>query len=122
MPESTEGQGGMGLPQQLPGETYAGPRAEITGDLFVADDGCAYVTDGDALRLVIWPAGSRLSNPARLPDGTELRDGDAISGRARIVRIEALPGGRDGYWAHVTGFCDDGEDEVVVFDDVSADR
>lgn len=120
--EPTDAQGGMGLPQQLPGESYRGRAAEVTGEVMVGDDGCAYLADGESVRLVIWPAGSELSTPVRLPDGTELRDGDGVGGSARVVRVDALPGGPDGYWAHVTGFCDAGADEVVVFDAVSATR
>ena len=112
----------MGLPQQLPGETYPGDEALFEGALRVADDGCAYLTGPSGARLIIWPAGSALSQPARLPDGTELRDGDRLRARGRVVPVADLPGGRDGYWAHVTGFCDAGAGEVAVFDSVSADR
>lgn len=111
----------MGLPQQLPGEHYPGRPAELTGTLHVADDGCVYLLDA-AMRLVIWPSGSALSTPVRLPGGTELSDGDRLRGSGKLVPVGSLPGGADGYWAHVTGFCDDGADEIAVFDEVSADR
>ncbi|MBW3613563.1 MAG: hypothetical protein KY392_06865 [Chloroflexi bacterium] len=59
-PESNEG--GMGLPQQLDGETYPGDRRAISAEVEVADNGCAYlVVDGAAL-LAIWPRGSESSS------------------------------------------------------------
>ncbi|HVM26005.1 MAG TPA: hypothetical protein VM253_11465 [Candidatus Limnocylindrales bacterium] len=112
----------MGLPQQLPGEQYPGRAIDVDGQVHVADDGCVYLLGGGPQRLLIWPAGSALSDPVRLPDGTELADGDPIRGSGRVVRHAALPGGRDGYWAHVTGFCDDGNDEALLLDEVSAVR
>jgi hypothetical protein len=112
----------MGLPQQLPGETYPGVKVELEGALHVADDGCAYLTGPAGARLIIWPGGSTLSQPARLPDGTELRDGDRLEARGRLVATSDLPGGPDGYWAFVTGFCDAGGENVAVLDEVSVDR
>ena len=112
----------MGLPQQLDGETYPGERRELLADLELSPEGCAYaVTDGVA-RLAIWPAGSALSNPVRLPDGTELADGDPLRGTAAVVPFAALPGGADGYWGMVTGFCTGNEAEAIVFDSVNAGR
>jgi hypothetical protein len=113
--------GGMGLPQQLDGEAYPGPMATMNGSVFVGEDGCVYLL-ADAPRLVIWPAGSELSSPVRLPDGTELRDGQEITVEARLVPADDLPGGPDGYWGHVTGFCQASGADVVVADRVSAGR
>lgn len=112
----------MGLPQQLDGETYPGDRRPISAEVEVAGNGCAYlVVDGTAL-LAIWPRGSELSQPARLPDGTELSDGDRIEGTGSLVPFGALPGGPDGYWGHVTGFCAGEAPRAVVLDEVSAAR
>lgn len=120
MPEPNEG--GMGLPQQFDGETYRGDRRPISAEVEVADNGCAYlVVDGTAL-LAIWPRGSELSQPARLPDGTELSDGDRIEGTGTLLPFGALPGGPDGYWADVTGFCAGEASRAVVLDEVSAAR
>lgn len=122
MPVETEDAlGGIGVPQQVDGETYPGPRAELRGAVWVGDDGCVYLLE-DAPRLVVWPAGSALSDPVRLPDGTELRDGDELTIDGRLVPAADLPGGADGYWAHVTGFCDAGADQVVVADAVTRGR
>ncbi len=112
----------MGLPQQLPGETYPGARRPVEGAVRVGPEGCAYLVQGRDTRLAIWPAGSELSGPVRLPDGTELSDGARVEGTGATMAADALPGGPDGYWAMVTGFCDAGLGEVVVLDRVSAGR
>jgi hypothetical protein len=112
----------MGLPQQLPGETYPGQRVEVSGELRVARNGCVYLVADEAERLVIWPAGSALADPVRLPDGAELADGDTLRGLGTVIETTALPGGPDGYWAQVTGFCSGDVPEAVVFDEVAADR
>ena len=114
--------GGMGLPQQLAGEHYPGARRHIDGILRVGAEGCAYLAEARETRLAIWPAGSELSAPVRLPDGTELADGAALEATGTTMAAGALPGGPDGYWAMVTGFCDAGMDEVVVLDRVSVRR
>lgn len=112
----------MGLPQQLAGETYAGARRDLTGTLTVAENGCVYLDTDGVQRLLIFPAGSALSDPARLPDGAELHAGEALVGRGAVIRTETLPGGPDGYWGSVTGFCTGDVPEAVVFDELSADR
>jgi hypothetical protein len=112
----------MGLPQQLDGETYPGERRELVADLQLSPEGCAYaVTDGVA-RLAIWPAGSALSNPVRLPDGAELADGDPLRAIGTVLPFTELAGIPDGYWGMVTGFCAGDVAEALVFDRVSADR
>lgn len=122
LPDVASDEAGMGLPQQLAGERYPGAAIEVEGQVHVADDGCVYLLDGGPQRLLIWPGGSSLANPVRLPDGTELAHGDLIRGSGRVVRHAALPGGPDGYWSHVTGFCDNGNDEALVLDDVRRAR
>ena len=112
----------MGLPQQLAGETYPGVRRPVDGVVRVGSEGCAYLVEGRETRLAIWPTGSELAEPVRLPEGTELTDGVTIDGTGTTMAADALPGGPDGYWAMVTAFCDAGLDEVVVLDRVSAGR
>jgi hypothetical protein len=112
----------MGLPQHRPGERYQGAAIEVEGQVHVADSGCVYLLAGGPQRLVIWPAGSSLANRVRLPDGTELADGDPIRGSGRVVPHAALPGGPDGYWTYVTDFCDQGKDEALVLDEVRRAR
>lgn len=116
-----EALGGMGVPQQFEGETYPGPAATVAGTVWVAEDGCVYLID-DRPRLIVWPSGSQLSDPVRLPDGTELADGDEVTLEGRLVLAADLPGGADGYWGMVTGFCDAGGDQVLVADRVTPDR
>jgi hypothetical protein len=112
---------GFGLPQQRPDEVYPGTRRELTGELRVAANGCAMLDMDGVPRMAVWPAGSELSRPARLPDGTELEHGDVLQVTGAIVDAAALPGGAEGgYWGSLTTFCD--ADEVVVIDSVSGVR
>ena len=115
-----EAEGGPGLPQQRPTEEYPGTRRELTGELRVAADGCAFLEVDGVPLLAIWPAGSELSRPVRLPDGTELEHGDELRVTAAVLATGALPGGPDGYWGSVTMFCD--TDEVIVIDAVTEHR
>jgi len=118
--DSGEGEGGFGLPHQLAGETYPGTRRELTGELRVAENGCANLEVDGVSRLAVWPAGSVLSRPVRLPDETELEHGDTLRVTGAILAAAALPGGTDGYWGSFTAFCD--ADEVIVIDSVSGVR
>jgi len=113
-----EALGGPGLPQQLPGETYPGARQELAAAIELARNGCVNLVTDDGSRMVIWPAGSELADPVRLPDGTRLTDGDRIRGTGAIVPVNALAGGPDGYWDSIIGFCDPDARDVVVFDEV----
>jgi hypothetical protein len=117
-----EGEGGFGLPRQLAGEPYPGTRRELTGELRVAGDGCAYLEIDGVERLAVWPAGSELSRPVRLPDATELEHGDLLRVTGAIVPAALLPGGADGYWANVSTFCAGDVAEVVVIDAVTGGR
>ena len=116
------GQGGMGLPQQLEGEHYPGIRQPVRGELLVAQNGCVHHAIDGTEMLVVWPRGSSLSDPVRLPDGTELADGTAVEGVGTIIPADRLPGDANGYWAHVTGFCTGDQPMVVVLDEVSEVR
>jgi hypothetical protein len=115
-------EGGMGLPVRIEGEAYDGERLPIAAEVQVGDDGCAYLDFGRGAMLAIWPAGSSLSDPVRLPDGTEVSEGDVVEGLATVVPFGALPGGADGWWAHVTGFCTGDAPRAVVMDEISEVR
>lgn len=117
-----EALGGMGLPTWRTDEVYAGERLPITAEVVVGDDGCAYVDFGRGAMVAIWPPGSTLSSPARLADGTEVRAGSAIEAVATIVPVAALPGGPDGYWSHVTGFCTGDLPAAAVLQEISSVR
>lgn len=119
--QTDQGRGGIGIPQQLEGEAYPGRIVALRGMVWIGDDGCVYLLE-DQPRLIVWPAGSELSNPVRLPDGTELHDGDEVTLDGRLALSGDLPGGSDGYWAHVTGFCDAGSDQVVVVSRITRGR
>jgi hypothetical protein len=117
-----ENEGGFGLPQQRANETYPGARRELTGELRVAGDGCAYLEIDGVERLAVWPAGSEVSRPVRLPDATELEHGDVLRVRGAMVPTALLPGGADGYWGNLTAFCAGDVAEVVVVDVVIEGR
>ena len=86
----------------------------------MAGSGCANLEIDGVSRLAVWPAGSVLSRPVRLPDETELEHGDVLRVTGAVLGAAALPGGADGYWGSLTAFCD--ADEVVVIDSVSGVR
>jgi len=122
VPTEEPNEGGFGLPQQLAGETYPGTRRELTGELRVAGDGCAYLEIDGVERLAVWPAGSELSRPVRLPDATELEHGDELRVTGAVAPTALLPGGADGYWGNLTAFCAGDVAEVVVIDAVIESR
>ena len=112
----------MGLPTTIEGERYEGERVPFAAELSVAGDGCAYLDFGEGEMLAIWPRGSELSEPVRLADGTELEPGNIVLGLGTIVPFAQLPGGPNGYWAHVTGFCRGDGPRALVLDEVSEVR
>lgn len=118
MPGEGEGEGGLGLPQQLPGETYPGERRQITGQLEITDVGCLHVVVDGESHFVIWPGGAELADAVRLPSGEELRPGDTVLGTGALTPVAPLTAEGDGYWAHAIGFCAPEADRVLVFDDL----
>ena len=112
-------QGGMGLPVKIDGEKYNGEPIPFSAELTVGDDGCAYLDFNRGDMLAIWPTGSELSAPVRLPDGTELVAGNIVRGLGTVVAFGALPGQPDGYWGFVTGFCAGEVPQALVVDEVS---
>lgn len=89
-----DAQGGPGLPQQIPGETYPGDRSELIGEVQVARNGCIDVVVDGISRMVIWPAGSELADAVRLPDGASLVDGDGAAAAAPSCRSTRWRAGR----------------------------
>lgn len=114
--------GGMGLPSWSEDEGYAGEAIPFAAEVVVARNGCAYVDFGRGEMLALWPPGSELSAPARLPDGTEVVAGAIVEGVGLVVPFGALPGGANGYWAHVTGFCGGDVPSALLLREVSAVR
>jgi hypothetical protein len=117
-PSVDAGLGGMGLPQQLPGERYPGADRELAGTVELQENGCInVVVNGESL-LAIWPAGSALDDLVRLPDGTVLADGDTLTAAGSLTPTAPLVADRNGYWANVIGFCAPDAKRVVVLDAV----
>ena len=116
------GQAGMELPHQLPGESYPGDRGELTGVLDVADNGCRHIVLDAGTYFVIWPSGSDAADlgelPAgvRLPGGDVIADGDTLVGTGALTPTAPLTADRNGWWAHVIGYCAPDASEVFVFD------
>jgi hypothetical protein len=114
-------QGGLGLPQQLDGETYPGARDELAGTVVVAENGCFLLDVDGVVRLAIWPAGSRGDGDGVvLPDGDRLVGGSGLAARGTVLPVTGLAGGPDGYWATVVQFCVPDDRDVVVLDEAAA--
>lgn len=114
-----EGEAGMGLPQQLDGQTYPGQRGEVSGETVVADNGCFLVRSDGAERLAIWPRGSRADGAVLFtPAGERIGQGTQIHGVGTVLAVSSLVA-MDGYWEHVTGYCVPGADDVLVLDEVT---
>jgi hypothetical protein len=118
-PMDVPDEGGMGLPVKNAGEEYEGEPIPFSAELTVSEEGCAYLDFNRGDMLAIWPSGSELSEPVRLADGTELAPGDIVRGLGTVVLFNALPGGPDGYWAFVTGFCAGEIPQALVVDEIS---
>jgi hypothetical protein len=108
-------QGGPGLPVQLAGERYPGPPVEVDGTLVLSEGGCHLLDLDGARHMVVWPSGWELGGATVVPpDDRELAAGDRVTGSGRTLPIDGFPGGPDGYWASVLGFCDTGTDVLVL--------
>lgn len=114
------GEGGLGLPRQLGGETYPGDRFTLDGVMQVSSNGCFQLKWQGRIHYVIWPAGSTLDDQVRLPNGEVIREGDHVTGIGALTPTAPLVANRDGYWAYAIGYCAPGAEEVIVLD--SAER
>lgn len=121
-PPTDDALGGMGLPTWSENERYDGEPIPFAAEVIVAENGCAYVEFGRGEMVALWPPGSTLSAPAKLPDGTEVVDGAIVEGLGLVVPFGALPGGAGGYWAHVTGFCHGDVPRALLLREVSEVR
>ena len=114
--------GGMGVPQQLDGEDYPGPREDLKVRVRLADNGCFLGTTADEPepRLVLWPSGTEQGehgDELRLPDGVTVRHDDVLDGRGLLLPTDRLPAiSEDGYWAYAVGFCTPDAATVLVLD------
>ena len=117
-----EGEGGPGLPVQLPGDTYAGDPVAGEGELVLGEEGCFRVDLGAGARFAIWPEGFSADGDAVLDaDGTRLVDGARLTVEGLVMPYGELVAieGPDGYWANVAGFCIGYDDTVLVLDEVT---
>lgn len=120
---SEEGLGGMGVPQQVRGEEYPGPRERLTVRVHLARNGCflGRLRGSDPVRrLVVWPTGTEQGDAGdelRLPGGGAVRHGDVLNGRGLLLATDRLAGYQsDGFWAYAVGFCTPDAPDVLVLD------
>jgi hypothetical protein len=114
------GEGGMGLPAQLPDESYPGVRQGVRGTLAVTPFGCIELRIDEGRWFVIWPAGSRLDDRVRLPDSQVVAEGDIVVGVGAFTPTAPL-WARGGYWQNALGSCAPGEEAVLVLDSATVD-
>ncbi len=114
------GEGGMGLPTQLPNESYAGIRQAVRGTLAVTPFGCIELQIDEEGWFVIWPAGSRLLDGVGLPNGEVVVEGDTVVGIGAFTPTAPL-WARGGYWQNALGSCAPDDEEVLVLDSAAVD-
>lgn len=116
--------GGIGIPQQQPGETYAGERHEVSGTIEIDDYGCIRVRlDDGTSHAAIWPSSASQGQDDYVNLGwfqEDLGDGDRVRGTATVVALASLRGWEgegSGYWRYALGACvEGGETQAIVFD------
>lgn len=115
-------EGGMALPSQRGGVTFAGARGPVTGTVALQRNGCFRLDTGAGTRLVVWPRGAEQDPDdgavIRLASGRRLHHGDRVAGTGLEYPATGLPASTDGYWNSVLTFCAPGEATVLVLDDV----
>jgi hypothetical protein len=117
--------GGIGIPQQQPGETYPGDRHDVTGTIEIDSYGCIRVAlAGGGSYPVIWPASASQGADDYVNLGwfqADLGNGDRVRGTAALTPLASLPHwGSMNYWQDALGACiADGVTEALVFDSAS---
>lgn len=114
------GEGGMGLPVQLPDESYPGVRQAVRGTLGVTRFGCIELQIDEEGWFVIWPAGSQLDDRVRLPDSQVVAEGGTVVGIGAFTPTAPL-WARGGYWQNALGSCAPDDEEVLVLDSATVD-
>jgi hypothetical protein len=109
------GEGGIGLPAQVSGEAYSGVREEVRGTLEITSYGCRMLAVDAEPWFVIWPAGSRLDNGIRLPDGRVVAEGDTVVRVGALTPAAPLAAASE-HWRRTFISCTPGAEEVVVLD------
>jgi len=123
---SEEGLGGMGVPQQFPGEDFPGARGTVEVQVHLAGNGCFLgrlrADPSTGGHLVVWPAGTEQGvdgDELRLTDGSHVRHGDVLTGSGLVMPVERLTGfGADSFWDFAVGYCTPGASRVLVLDRV----
>jgi hypothetical protein len=113
------GQGG-GLPTQFSDEAYPGVRDEVRGTFESTSYGCRMLEVDGETWYVIWPAGSRLDNGIRLPDGSLVDEGDTVVGIGALTPTAPLAAANE-YWRRQFIDCAKGAEEVLVLDAATVD-
>jgi hypothetical protein len=114
--------GGIGIPKQQPGETYAGERHAVEGTIEIDGYGCIRVRlDDGTSYAAIWPSTANQGDDDYVNLGwfqDDLGDGDRVRGTAALTPLASLPDwDRGGYWRYALGACvEGGESEAIVFD------
>ena len=113
--QPTDDTAGPGLPVRIEGEQYPGRAIDVDGSLVLATNGCFLLEVADRDHFVVWPERFGWGGDAVVaPDGTRLVAGTRLRGAGTALPLDRMPGGADGYWASVGGFCDVGTDVVVL--------
>jgi hypothetical protein len=111
------------IPHQLDGETYPGPRSQVTGTFDLASNGCMVIVSDGVRRLAVWPRGAAQSKDdatvVKLSDGTEVHPRDAITADATVFPVAQLTSYPDGYWGSQVTYCVPGDSDVLVLDTVA---
>lgn len=114
--------GGPSVPHQFETEDYPWARETIGGEVLLAGNGCWYLAHDDKQSMVVWPQGAELGDNGdrvEVPSRAPVSSGDVIEASGAFVPGRALPGGADGYWGYITGYCDDGDGDVALLDDLA---
>jgi hypothetical protein len=119
----SDNEGGGPIPHQLDGETYPGPRTQVSGTYDLAANGCMFVVADGVSRMAVWPRGATQSKDdgsvVELSDGTRIHPSDAISGTATVFPVAQLTGYPDGYWGSRVIYCAPEATDVLVLDSVA---
>lgn len=111
---------GPSVPRAVAGEHYPGTAVRTDGTVQLADNGCWFLLAEDPAAMIAWPAGAELGEDGRhvrLDDGTQVPAGAQVTGTMIRVPTDRMPGGPDGYWASIAGFCEAGQ--VAVLEDLT---
>lgn len=112
--------GGPSVPRRSTDDPYPEAADPSGGRLRLEGDGCWYLDAvGQPLRMIVWPVDSELApngDAVEVPGSGVLVADGVVAADVAVLPAAELAGGPDGYWGHITGFCDDGGSDVVLID------